>query len=202
MTRMRAWVAGGVLLSLAALILIGGRGLAGDDEKAQHADILKIAALLKTKKEEGQKLAASLPKKYKYDTLYSLEGIMHGFKVRKKGGFGIGKTAGAITPDGIELKINELQRDGITATALAKQAEAIEEMAYISAAIAEVAKHLDTKEFKGKKSKKDFVALAERMADGSYKLAAAAKAKGAADIKSAAKVINEACNACHSQFRE
>lgn len=202
MTRMRAWMTGGVLLSLAALILVSGTGLAGDDEKAQQAQILKIAAALKTNKEDGQKMAAAMAKTQKYDSLASLEPIMHGFKVRKKGGFGVGKTPGAVTPDGIELKINELQRDGVTATALAKQAEAIEELAYVSAAIAEVAKHLETKEFKGKMSKKDFVALAERMADGAYKLAGAANKKGAAEIKSAAKLVNEACNACHSQFRK
>lgn len=198
MMRMRAWMVGGSLLALTALLWLEGRGVAGDDEKAQHAQIQKIAAAFKTSKEEGSKMSAAMGKK-----LESLEGIMHGFKLRKKGGIGVGKTAGAITPDGIEHRFNALLRDGITATALGKEAEAIEEMAYVTAAIGEVTKNFETPGlFKGKKTKKDWQAYSDRMVEGSLKLAAAAKAKNAPEVKTAAKTVNDACNACHSLFRE
>lgn len=198
MKHVRAWMVGGTVLALAGLVWVTGRGFAGGDEKAQHAQILKIAAALKTNKAEGIKMAVAMAKKLEH-----LEGPMHGFKPRKRGGFGVGKTAGAITPDGIELKINQMQRDGITATALGKEAEALEDLAYITAAIGEVTKHFEVRDFgKGKKTKKDWMEHSDRMIEGSLKLAAAAKAKGAADIKSAAKFINDSCNACHSTFRE
>lgn len=197
MLRVRAWISGGAILSVAALVYLAGAGRAGDEDKAAQMQVLKIAAAIKANKDEGLKMAADWGKKT--DTL---EYIMHGFKPRKKDGIGVGKVAGAITPDGIELFINTLQRDGITPTALAKQAAAIEELAYISATVGEVTRNFTKYEFKGKKTKKDWQALAEKMRDGSLQLAAAVQAKGAAEVKKAAKTLNDACNACHSQFRE
>ncbi|MFO0965866.1 MAG: cytochrome c [Gemmataceae bacterium] len=195
---MRAWLVGGTLAALAALAFLAGPSRAGDDEKAQQKKILEFAAAIKTDKDAGLKKAADMGKK-----VDSIEGIMHGFKPRKRGGFGVGDTPGAITPDGIELYINGLARDGITATALGKQAKAIEDLSYISAAVAEVTHSFNNKDFGKKgKTKKEWQELAERMRDGSLKLAAAAKAKGAAEIKTAAKLVNDACNACHSKFRE
>lgn len=201
MRQMRAWMVGGAILSVAVLAMVAGTGRAGDDEKAQQAEVLKIAGALKGKKDQGQAMAAALAKKLGKD-IGNLEGIMHAFKPRKKNGFGVGKAPGAIVPDGIELKINTLQRDGITGTAMGKEAEALEEMAYHTAAIAEITKNVDRVDFKGKKTQKDWVAFSEKMAEGSYKLAEAAKGKAAADVKTAAKMINDACNACHSVFRE
>ncbi len=197
MLRMRTWMAGVSLLALAALVWTGTT-VAGGDEAAQTKMVLDIAAKMKTDKAEGMKMAAAFAKK-----LDSLENVMHGFKPRKKGGIGVGPTAGEITPDGIELYINQTQRDGITATALAKQAKAVEDMAYQTAAIAEIARNFESKDlFKGKKTKKDWQDFAERTREGSLKLAAAAQAKGAAEIKTASKAVNDACNACHSLFRE
>jgi hypothetical protein len=201
MMRLRAWMTGAALLAAATLIWIAGsRAAAGDDEKAHPKKVLEMAAKMKTDKDEGMKMAAAFAKK-----LDTLEHVMHSFKPRKKGGLGVGPKPEEITPDGIELYIIQTQRDGITATALAKQAKALEDLAYHSAAIAEVARNFDSDElFKGAKKgkKKDWQDLAARSRDASLKLAAAAQAKGAGEIKSAAKVLNDVCNACHSIFRE
>lgn len=198
MFRVRSWMVGGTIGLVAAWAFMAGPGSAGDDEKAQHKQVLKIAAAFKASKDDGMKEAAAMSKK-----LDSLEAVMHAFKTRKKGGFGVGDTPGAITPDGIELYINMLQRDGITPTALEKNGKAVEDLAYATAAVAEVTKHFNNKDFgKGKKTKKDWQEFSDKMRDGSLKLAAAAKSKGAAEVKAAAKVVNDACNACHSIFRE
>lgn len=67
-------------------------------------------------KNPDAKAIAELAKKY------SLDELMHVFKFRAKGGLGVGETAGAITPDGIEAKLQGLQKKKLIKLTLQKMA--------------------------------------------------------------------------------
>jgi hypothetical protein len=183
------------LLSLSLGIYLVGQAWAGENKEVTDA-VLKIAASIKKGDSAGAKTqAAALAKK-----IEALEEVMDALKPRKKGGVGVGKV-GQVTPDGIELKLITLGRDAPTPAVLGKEAEALEEMAYVIAAVAEVTHVMAPAADKGKKTKKDWLAWTADMREGANKLAEAAKAKGAQDVKGAASKINAACNSCHSVFR-
>jgi len=99
-------------------------------------------------------------------------------------------------PDGIEAKLQALGKRPLSAADLGKQAKAVEEAAYVIAAIGEVA------QVKAPDKDKDkWKGWAEDMIKASHDLAKAAKAKDAAGIKSAATKVDGACTACHEKFR-
>ncbi len=188
------WALAAALVALAALYS-AGPGAASDEKETRDA-VGKIAdALRKGDKDGAVKLAGALAQ-----NLDSVEEAMDLFKLRKKGGFGVGK-AGSVTPDGIELKLLALDKRGLAAAALANEAAALEEMAYRIAAVAEVARLKPPARDEGKKLKKNWLSWAEDMKAGSLKLAEAAQTKTAAGIKTAAAKIVAACNACHGDFR-
>src|SRR5437588_695479 len=72
---------------------------------------------------------------------------------------------------------------------------------YIVAAVAEVSKNKAPKADMGKKTKKDWMTWSNDMQEAAFKLADAAKAKGAQDVKTTSSKVNAACNNCHSVFR-
>ncbi|MCI0353050.1 MAG: cytochrome c [Acidobacteriales bacterium] len=194
-SHVRVWGLAIALAGLAGLVLFQGLVVAGDEKAVQEA-VRKIAEAIKNGDKEGAvKQATALSKKV--DTL---EEVMDVLKPRSKGGLGVGKP-GQVTPDGIWLKVIGLGRDGITVVTLKKEADALEEMSYIIAAVSEVAKIRAPAKDKGKQTKKEWLSLTEDMRSGSLKLAAAAKSKSAQEIKTAANKLNASCNTCHSTFR-
>ena len=54
---------------------------------------------------------------------------------------------------------------------------------------------------KGKATVKGWMQANAEMLEGAQALAKAAQANGAADVKTAATKLNNACNACHSEHR-
>ena len=75
--------------------------------------------------------------------------------------------------------IQDISRDVPTAGQMKKEAEALEEMAYHIAAMAEVAKFYGPKKDKGPASKKNWNMWTNDMSEGALALAKAAAAKGA-----------------------
>ena len=189
MKRARVWMAAGMLA--AGLGLVYSARLGAGDTPAP--DVLKIAAAVKKgDMDNAKQMAAALVK-----TVDALEDVMDLFKVKKKGGIA---WPGAKDTDGIEAKIREVARDG-TKNAV-KDAPMFEEIAATSKAIGLVAEAWSPKvKDMGKKSRKAWDQYVTDMLAGTDALSKAAKSKSAAEIKTAATKLNNACNACHSDFR-
>ena len=162
------------------------------DEKSAREGIDKLAKSLADKKADQ---VDALKKE-------NLDDVMNLFKLRKSGGFGVGNTPGAITPDGIELKIINLAKKTVAGD-LKTQGDAIAEAAYRTAAIAEFALHkCPIEKKKGEKDPKDWEKWSKGMKDAALELATAAKAKDAKKVEDAAKKLNNNCQQCHGVFRD
>lgn len=187
-----------VLLSagLCTLALAGWTLWSAPSNAAQGGDVkatvLKIAdALKKGDAASADKDAAALAKSKDLDEVMDL------FKKRDKGGIGVGSKKDVAVPDGIEVKLVALGRDAPSAGALKKEGEALEEMGYVIAAVAKVAKLKPAPKSKSA----EWNSWCDDMAANAVKLSAAAKGQVAADVKTLAKKINDSCNACHSKYR-
>jgi hypothetical protein len=192
--RVKIWSCGLATLALGCLVL-AERGAAGDD-KALRAAVAKVAAAFKKGDKAGAaKMAADFAKKFE------LEDIMNLYKKRDKDGLGVGSKAGVVPTgtDGIEIKLVAMGRDVPTPATLKKEGDALEEMGYDLAAIAEIAK---TKPNDKAKGKKDWIEWSDEAVAGGLKLSDAAKAKAGADLKTVATKTNASCNACHSKYRK
>jgi cytochrome c556 len=177
---------------LAVLLAIGmwaTSGRSADDDKEARDAVLKIADLLeKGKDADAKKMAAEC----KAET-EDLMNLMLPRKANGKGGLGIGAKPGAITPDGIEKKVQALEK----AAPGAAEAKDLEKAGYIMQAISLT---IETKIPKGKKPmpwKKynaDYEKTAKDFTD------AAKKGDGKA-IQAAAKKLNNACISCHNDYK-
>jgi cytochrome c556 len=183
-----------IVLTLAAFV-------AGQNENTLQAamqevkgkEVLKLAAAIKAGNAAAVKAqAAALAKE-------DLEDVMNVLIPRSKGGVGVGRTPGKIIPDGIELKLQAMGRDVPGAAALAREAEALEEMSFILAAVAEVA--LAKGKPKDKGDKKDWETFGGEMKEASAALRKAVQGKGGAEVKTVSTRINNNCAACHSTFK-
>ena len=124
------WVAGMGILSLT--LAVSQTRAAVDD--ATNGAINKIADLL----EKGDTAGAKKAAKAVADKT-DVEIFMTGFALRKKKGIGIGPKANEFTPDGIELKLEALVRDGITPANLKKEGPALTRAGYVIAAVSYIA---------------------------------------------------------------
>jgi hypothetical protein len=184
MNQVRVWMAAVVVAAAIGLIFAAGPGTAGDAGPA-NGDVKKIADAVKAgKTADAKTMAVAANKKYA-----ELEDVMTAFKTKKKGGLG---WTGSKEGDGIELKIREVARDG------GKTAGFYEEIGNTIAAVGLIAEARTPAKDKGKATVKGWKAANEEMLEGA---AALAKAKSAAELKAAATKINNACNACHSEWR-
>src|SRR5262245_24992097 len=195
MTKARIWIAATIVTAVAGAFWLSSPSSAGDS-KALKANIDKIADALKSGDKAGAgKQAEALAKK-----LDDIAEAMDLFKPRKKNGFGVGKTPGAINPDGIEQMLLKIGRDAPAAGTLKKDGAAFEEMGYRIAALGMIAAAKGAP--KGAKgTPKDWNGWSNDTVKGGLEIAAAAKAKGGADVKAAASKLNNACNSCHTVFR-
>jgi cytochrome c556 len=153
-----------------------------------NADILKLV--------DGQGSADEIAKKA------DLGDLMQAFKPRSKGGLGIGPTADAIKPDGIEQKFIDLgkSKKGLSKADLSKQGEALGKAASATKAISEVTLLYADKE--GKKNPTKWKQYASDMKTAAEALSGALKSGDADGIKKAVGKINASCNDCHSDFRD
>lgn len=195
MNKAPVWFAAASLAALGAFLLTGQSG-AGDNKELQGS-IDKVAAALQKGDKDGAKKQAEAVSK-KIEELYE---AMDLFKPRKKGGFGVGDKPGAINPDGIEQMLIKIGRDAPAKGTLNKDAAAYEQLGYRTAALGLIAHARTPAKDMGKKTRKDWMAWSDEMVDAGLMLAAAAKAKGPAEVKSAAAKLNNACNSCHTVFR-
>lgn len=184
-------------LAVAALgfATLAGKGGAADDD-AKGA-VTKIADMLEKKDTAGaQKAAAAFAPKA------DIEDVMHLMSLRRSKGLGVGAKPGAITPDGIEAKIMELGKRPLPAAKLTAESSDLTRMAYVAAAIGEVAHAKPPAKDEGKKKKADWVKWSGDMRDAALKLADATKAKNPMEVKAAATKLYSSCTTCHEVFRE
>lgn len=190
--RVRTWMTmtAGMVLGLGVLSTVGN---AADDEAKEARDaVMKIAGMV----EKGGK--ADDVKKAGAGVKSELEDVMNLMLPRKdngKGGIGIGPKPGAITPDGIEKKLQDLEKNAPKAG----EAKELEKAAYIMIAISAAT---EGKVPKGKKPGpwKKYNADFEKTAQDF--LAAVKKGDGnAKGIQDAAKKLNNACISCHNDYK-
>lgn len=179
-----------VIVFSAGVAYLVGTGYAGADKKF-GPDVRKIADSIKSGDKSGaEAMAAKTAKKAE-----ELGDIMHLFKMRNKGGLGVGPMPQAKS-DGIETRLRDIARDPPSKTT------DLEQMGYDTAAIALITKVMAPAKDMGKKKASDFKRWADEMYDTGVSLAKAAKAGGGQDVKGVAAKVNASCNSCHSVFRE
>jgi hypothetical protein len=193
MNRLTAlWVAGVGLLTVAFVV---GQIQAAMDGEANEG-INKVADLLeKGDTAAATKLAHTVAEKNELDI------IMSAFALRKKKGIGIGPTANAITPDGVELKIEALARDGISPDALKKEGPALVRTGYVMSAVGDIALAKSPAKDVGKQKKADFIKWAQDLTKAGGEFAVAAKGGSAAEVKKAANKVKQSCDSCHAVFK-
>jgi len=188
-------------LLVAGLLLLSGRGNAGDDAAKYRKDVQAIADALKQgKMDAATDLAKKLAVKEKDDGVGNVMALM---KPRggKDNGFGVGKNPGDINPDGIELKLNALGRDLISPAKMKKESEALEEMALRMHAIAQFADALPPAKDKGKLTKKKWLEFSKGMLDSVVDLEKSIQTGSPNELKKAVTKVNANCNQCHSIFK-
>jgi hypothetical protein len=194
-------VTGTAALSLAIGFMAAGNGGAADDKADLRDTIQKIAdALEKKDSEQAKKLAEEVAKSHDLEDVMNLMGKRDPAGKAKR--FGVGKKPGAITPDGIEAKIQNMGKKPLSQPQIDKEAADLAEMAYRVAAIAEVAHAKPPEKDEPKKKKKDWLQWSGDMQKKALALAEAAKAKKPTDIKNAMTTLNSTCNECHGVFRD
>ena len=171
----------------AGVFLTAAGGRSADDKENYKQPIADIA--------DGKGNAKAIAGKA------DLGDVMHLFAPRNKGGYGVGDTPGAVTPDHIEKKLIDLAtKKPLTSDAAAKQGPALARAGEIAAAIAEVAELYADKD--GKSNPADWKKYAKEMHKGGKDLVAAGKKGDPAGIKAASTVLNNSCNNCHRDFRD
>src|SRR5262249_6923852 len=190
-------IAPSIAIILLAVGIIPGTTMAAEREDVCKA-LIKLAELLeKNDKADTAKQASAIA-----ESLDSIDEVMYLMSRRRgtKGGMGVGDKPGAITPDGIEAKITDLAKKELTNERLAKEAKAIQRMAHITVAIAEVTKHKSPP--LAKKYKQIWLDSTEEMRRFSVDLARAAEKKDAKALREAAQKIDASCNKCHQPFQD
>jgi cytochrome c556 len=201
MTRHARRLGTGALLALGIAVLAGANAARADDEedkaiKEAQKQVDQVAKGV----EEGKLDKTAVAKiKAKFDELNT---VMHGFKPRKKKGFGVGAKPEAIVPDGIELKLLDMGKRKMSKIALTKDKDALVKMAYRTAAIAEVAKLYAPTKPKGGKGPADWKKYATDMKKYSLELIDALKKGDPAQVKTVTNNLNSSCNSCHTDFRD
>jgi len=183
-----------------ALVILAGRGSSAlaqkeEDKEVKEAqkDILKLAKDIEAAKKVD---TAAIRKKYE-----ELEPIMHAFKPFAKGGIGFDQKKGP--EDGIEVKIQNLAKDSISAGTLRRDKANLIKIAQVNIAIGRIAQHYAPEKPKpGGKGPKDWKKYNDDMIKAAQDFIKAAKAEDPAKLKAAATEINSACNKCHSDFRD
>jgi hypothetical protein len=130
-----------------------------------------------------------------------LADVMHMFSPRTAKGEGVGPKPGAIKPDGIEAKLYSMTKR-VAPAELKNDGEALERMAYITAAIAEIAGHKAPKEKKGEMDPAKWKQWSEEMHKSALDLAKEIKAGDPMKVKAAATKLDNTCKNCHGVFRD
>jgi cytochrome c' len=195
--------AGAALLGLAVVFLAAGRAA---DEKDLKANLEKVVKTAADKPDTVMKAGADFAKANKIDN-DSIKDVMDYLGKRdpsdpKAVGWGVGKKPGDIKPDGIELKLREMAKKKPNADQIAKEKDALIELANRSAAVGSIALASPPKKNLPGKSVADWKKWSEDMVKSSKEFQKAVKGGDIATIKDAAVKLNSSCVDCHGTFRD
>jgi cytochrome c556 len=189
----RVWTVGAVLAALGIWTIVGVSNGADAKKSPAAMDIEKLAAAIQKGDEDGAKsLTKTIAEKYD-----ELDKIMHLFKSRDKKGLGVGATAKAVQPDGIELKLLDMAKKDVKEALVKKEGKALEQMGYHVAAIASVALAKPPEN-----GGKDWKGWGEDLKTAALDLAKAAKAVDAEGVGKAVSKLNASCASCHEKYRK
>jgi cytochrome c556 len=188
---------GGLSLSLALILVAHGISVGADDKDAKEAqkEIVELAKLIEGGK-DAKAIAAKVDAiKKKYDDLNT---VMYVFKPKNKSGLGYDSNEKM----GLELKIQALDKGTkpIPVATLKKETPHLIKLAYVSIAMAELAKPYFSKPEKGK-GKKDWDKHSDDQKKAAEDLIKAVKANDGKAAKTAVKALNNSCVNCHADFR-
>jgi hypothetical protein len=196
MRKLTRLAAGVTVLAVAGWLLVGSSGRA-QQAKGPGPEVDQIAAAFaKGDEATAKKGADALAGK-----IDELGDVMDLMKPRKKGkvGLGVGKTPGQIIPDGIEMKLIDLDKNALTKGQLDKEAPALVEMAYRAAAITQVALAKPADAAKGKEKAWNDYAVNTRKS--LVEFAKVVKGGDPGAVQKAANKVVAGCNGCHGDFR-
>jgi cytochrome c556 len=178
---------------LAGIVLcVAGRGGAADDSKARE-NLLKAAEALEKNDAAAAKTAIQALQKEDVDVVMDL------LKLRSKGGIGVGEAKGAIKPDGVEAKIQALDKAAPSPKEAQADSAALARAGYTTAAVADAV--MNKVPMDKKKQEAQWKGFAKEMRTASMNFAKAAQSKDGAKIQAAAKELNNSCIKCHDMFR-
>ncbi|GIW81137.1 MAG: hypothetical protein KatS3mg105_2944 [Gemmatales bacterium] len=193
----RFWLVG--LFCAAATAVYVFTAKADEESDKLKKPIRELAAAIA--KDPKNKSLAKMAEKIAKMEAAEIDLIMVLFKLRSKGGLGVGDKPDSVKPDGIEQAIIALDRKPPSSTALKENAKAWAQMAYDTAAITKVIynKHGLNK----KKEIETWTKYCKEMEAKAIEFAKACTAKDAtpASIQKAARALNNVCLNCHNDFR-
>jgi hypothetical protein len=171
--------------------------VASQDNKVKpiQKDLLEIAADLEAGKDVANKVKA-FRKKHT-----DLDEVMHAYKPRMRGGVGVDPKSDPKS-DGLELKFGNLSKRPLAPAALKKEKELLIKAAYVNLAMAKLTMEYPPEKPKGGKGAKEWTKLTQEMEKGTKEMIEALKKDDPVALKKAATEVNNACNTCHSDFRD
>ena len=191
----RRWLVAGLVVGM-GIVAGSGPSTAADADKELQEAVRKIGSAIEKKDAaEAKKQAAALAKKT------DMEAVMHLFAPRAKGGLGVGPKPNAVTPDGIEKKLQDMVKKPLAQAQLEGEAAALQQMGVDMAAICEVVTVLVPDKGDAAKKKKEWIAMTAELREAGLQMAAAAKDKKADPLHQAVRKAHASCEKCHEVFR-
>jgi len=168
---------------------------------ADKSGIFKAARLFEVGDFVGAKWEAAQFAKGK-----SVEDLAAHFRLRTRGGVGVGLKPGVFQPDGIDGTLAYLDRSSPLRAKLLAAAEAHpEELAramYLTAAIGEAHRHhCPVKEKKGTQDPKDWERWSVALRDTALEMTRAIQSREPSNVRDLAAKVNRVCTDCHNVFR-
>jgi hypothetical protein len=178
------------LLALSLGLLAGRSTFSAPDEDDKKATAAAREAVIGLAQGKGD--ARSISEKH------ALEHVMNGFKLRTKGGIGVGSQGDGIKPDGIESKIQALTKGKMSPDDLRAQGPALIKMIQITRAIGDISAFYPDPAKKDPEAWKKFN---EDMIKATKDVQDAIKGNDPTKLKKSVSMLNTSCNECHEKFR-
>ena len=170
--------------------LLATKTFSADDDEDKKKTAAAREAIIKLS--QGKGTAKGVAGKHELDS------VMNGFKLRSKGGIGVGDPMDNIKPDGIESKIRALGKTSLAPGALKMEGPALMKMIQITRTIGDIAGHYPDA---AKKDPKDWKKFNENMIKYAKDMEDAIKASDPTRLKLASGRLEKSCIECHDKFR-
>ena len=175
-------------------------GEAANESEAMAKGVPELAGILEKKKpaDVGQQVR-SLVKKWGLSAkpMNGIDDLHHLFVLRRKGGLGVGAKPGVVRLDGIEAQIVALSEGRLKAQQLDAEAAPVRQMAFRTAAIAELTAASLPAGLQGQNTMWEEMSIKRQSALG---LADAVQKKDLPGIRKSAQALDASCTMCHGGF--